>query len=137
MLAWPFLFKNYGIRDVMEFLETYGLPSKIGKYPSGATEKEKMTLLRAVMSIGRNAGGIIPHGMSIDFEAATDGDTKNHFDLVKWCEQTESKVIVGGTLLSQAMARLQPMPKVKPMRFSLRSWSSLMQNSLHVQSMTA
>ena len=40
--------------------------------------------------------------MSIDFEAATDGDTKNHFDLVKWCEQTESKVIVGGTLLSQA-----------------------------------
>jgi phage gp29-like protein len=36
-----FLFKNYGIRDVMEFLETYGLPSKIGKYPSGATEKEK------------------------------------------------------------------------------------------------
>lgn len=102
VLAWPFLFKNYGIRDVMEFLETYGLPSKIGKYPSGATETEKLTLLRAVMSIGRNAGGIIPNGMSIDFEQATDGDTKNHFDLVTWCEQTQSKVIVGGTLLSQA-----------------------------------
>lgn len=102
VLAWPFLFKNYGIRDVMEFLETYGLPSKIGKYPSGAAETEKLTLLRAVMSIGRNAGGIIPNGMSIDFEQATDGDTKNHFDLVKWCEQTQSKVIVGGTLLSQA-----------------------------------
>lgn len=102
VLSWSFLFKNYGIRDVMEFLETYGLPSKIGKYPSGATEKEKMTLLRAVMSIGRNAGGIIPTGMAIDFEQATDGDTKNHFDLIKWCEQTQSKVIVGGTLLSQA-----------------------------------
>ncbi len=102
VLSWSFLFKNYGIRDVMEFLETYGLPSKIGKYPSGATEKEKMTLLRAVMSIGRNAGGIIPHGMAIDFEQATDGDTKNHFDLVKWCEHQQSKVIVGGTLLSQA-----------------------------------
>ncbi|MGY3823100.1 DUF935 domain-containing protein [Acinetobacter haemolyticus] len=102
VLSWSFLFKNYGIRDVMEFLETYGLPSKIGKYPSGATETEKLTLLRAVMSIGRNAGGIIPNGMSIDFEAATDGDTKNHFDLIKWCEQTQSKVIVGGTLLSQA-----------------------------------
>jgi phage gp29-like protein len=60
-----------------------------------------MTLLRAVMSIGRNAGGIIPHGMAIDFEQATDGDTKNHFDLVKWCEHQQSKVIVGGTLLSQ------------------------------------
>ncbi|MDS7929616.1 DUF935 domain-containing protein [Acinetobacter sp. V102_4] len=102
VLSWPFLFKNYGIRDVMEFLETYGLPNKIGKYPSGATDQEKMTLLRAVMMIGRNAGGIIPNGMSIDFAAATDGDTKNHFDLVSWCEKTQSKIIVGGTLLSQA-----------------------------------
>ncbi|MEG2433735.1 MAG: DUF935 family protein, partial [Acinetobacter sp.] len=83
-------------------LETYGLPNKIGKYPSGATDQEKMTLLRAVMMIGRNAGGIIPNGMSIDFENATDGDTKNHFDLVNWCEKTQSKIIVGGTLLSQA-----------------------------------
>lgn len=102
VLAWPFLFKNYGVRDIMEFLETYGLPSKIGKYPAGATNEEKMTLLRAVMSIGRNAGGIIPQGMSIDFDAATDGDTNNHMNLVKWCEQTQSKIIVGGTLLSQA-----------------------------------
>lgn len=102
VLAWPFLFKNYGVRDVMEFLETYGLPSKIGHYPSGATAEEKMTLLRAVMSIGRNAGGIIPQGMAIDFEDATDGSTDNHMTLIKWCEQTQSKVIVGGTLLSQA-----------------------------------
>jgi len=102
VLAWPFLFKNYGVRDIMEFLETYGLPSKLGKYPAGATTEEKMTLMRAVMSIGRNAGGIIPQGMSIDFNDATDGDTNNHMNLVKWCEQTQSKIIVGGTLLSQA-----------------------------------
>lgn len=102
VLSWPFLFKNYGIRDVMEFLEIYGLPSKIGKYPSGATDDEKMTLLRAVMMIGRNAAGIIPSGMSIDFESAATGDTDNHFALVNWCEKTMSKVIVGGTLLSQA-----------------------------------
>lgn len=102
VLAWPFLFKNYGIRDVMEFLEIYGLPIRLGKYPEGATAEEKMTLLRAVMSIGRNAGGAIPKGMSIDFENAANGDTENHMSLIKWCEQTQSKVIVGGTLLSQA-----------------------------------
>ena len=61
-----------------------------------------MTLLRAVMSIGRNAGGVIPKGMSIDFESAANGDTDNHMALIKWCEGTQSKVIVGGTLLSQA-----------------------------------
>jgi phage gp29-like protein len=29
----PFLFKNYGVRDIMEFLETYGLPSKLVNIP--------------------------------------------------------------------------------------------------------
>jgi phage gp29-like protein len=33
VLAWPFLFKNYGVRDIMEFLETYGLPSKLVNIP--------------------------------------------------------------------------------------------------------
>ncbi|OTG87691.1 portal protein [Acinetobacter sp. ANC 4558] len=102
VLTWPFLFKNYGVRDVMEFLEIYGLPIRIGQYPEGATNDEKMTLLRAVMSIGRNAGGIIPKGMSIEFENAANGDTDNHMAVIKWCEQTQSKIIVGGTLLSQA-----------------------------------
>ena len=102
VLAWPFLFKNYGVRDVMEFLEIYGLPIRLGKYPSGATDQEKMTLQRAVMMIGRNAGGIIPQGMAIDFESAANGDTDNHMALINWCEKVQSKVIVGGTLLSQA-----------------------------------
>lgn len=102
VLSWPFLFKNYSVRDVLEFLEIYGLPLRVGKYPSGATADEKNTLLRAVMSIGRNAGGIIPNGMMIDFESAATGDTDNHMSFIKWCEQVQSKVIVGGTLLSQA-----------------------------------
>lgn len=102
VLSWPFLFKNYSVRDVMEFLEIYGLPIRIGKYPSGATNEEKMTLQRAVMMIGRNAGGIIPQGMAIDFESAADGDTGNHMHMIKYLEQIQSKVIVGGTLISQA-----------------------------------
>jgi len=102
VLAWPFVFKNYSVRDVMEFLEIYGLPIRIGKYPPGATQEEKMTLQRAIMLIGRNAGGTIPNGMSIDFESAADGDTSNHMHMIKYFEQIQSKVIVGGTLLSQA-----------------------------------
>ncbi len=45
----------------MEFLEIYGLPIRIGKYPPGATQEEKMTLQRAIMLIVvENAGGTIP-----------------------------------------------------------------------------
>ncbi|EMC9263993.1 DUF935 domain-containing protein [Vibrio cholerae] len=102
VLAWPFLFKNYSVRDLAEFLEIYGLPLRIGKYPDGATEREKYTLLKAVMSIGHNAGGIIPKGMEIDFEKAADGASDPFMAMISWCEKSQSKAILGGTLTSQA-----------------------------------
>ncbi len=102
VLAWPFLFKNYSVRDLAEFLEIYGLPLRLGKYPTGASEKEKATLLRAVMSIGHNAGGIIPRGMEIEFQEAAKGASTPFEAMISWCEKTQSKAILGGTLTSQA-----------------------------------
>ncbi|MFN3881924.1 MAG: DUF935 domain-containing protein [Nitrincola lacisaponensis] len=102
ILAWPFLFKNYSVRDLAEFLEIYGLPLRLGKYPSGASDREKSTLLQAVMSIGHNAGGIIPKGMEIDFQEAAKGAADPFEAMINWCERTQSKAILGGTLTSQA-----------------------------------
>lgn len=102
VLAWPFLFKNYGVRDLAEFLEIYGLPLRLGKYPTGADKTEKATLLRAVMSIGHNAGGIIPKGMDIDFKEAAKGNKDPFEYMISLMEKTVSKAILGGTLTSQA-----------------------------------
>ncbi|ELB3891396.1 DUF935 domain-containing protein [Morganella morganii] len=101
-LVWPFIFKNYSVRDLAEFLEIYGLPIRVGQYPAGATEKEKDTLLRAVMSIGHNAGGIIPKSMMIDFKNAADGTADPFMAMMSWAEMSMSKAILGGTLTSQA-----------------------------------
>ncbi len=101
-LVWPFLFKNYSLRDFAEFLEIYGLPLRLGKYPEGATNNEKQTLLRAVMSIGHNAGGIIPRGMEVEFQNAADGSDATFMAMIEWAEKSMSKAILGGTLTSQA-----------------------------------
>lgn len=101
-LAWSYVFKNYSVRDLAEFLEIYGLPLRLGTYPSGATDSEKITLLRAVMEIGHRAAGIIPQGMMIDFKEAAKGSSDPFMDMIKWCEMSQSKAILGGTLTSQA-----------------------------------
>lgn len=101
-LVWPYIFKNYSVGDLAEFLEIYGIPMRIGKYPAGASEKEKATLLRALVSIGHNAAGIIPEGMTLDFPAVAEGDPKAFELMIDWCERTVSKVILGATLTSQA-----------------------------------
>jgi phage gp29-like protein len=92
------------VRDLAEFLEIYGLPLRLGTYPRGASQEEKSTLLRAVMSIGHDAAGIIPEGMMIDFKEAAKGDNVPFSYLIEWAERTESKAILGATLTSQTDA---------------------------------
>jgi phage gp29-like protein len=102
VLAWPFIFKNFSVRDLAEFNEIYGLPLRLGKYSTGATPSEKNTLLRAVMSIGHNAGGIIPKGMDIEFQEAAKGTQQPFEYMISLMEKTVSKAVLGGTLTSQA-----------------------------------
>lgn len=102
VLAWPYLFKTYSVTDLAEFLEIYGLPLRVGKYQAGATQDEKAALLRAVTAIGHNAAGIIPEGMTIDFETAAEGTHGPFEAMIAWCEKSQSKAILGGTLTSQA-----------------------------------
>jgi len=102
VLAWPYLFKNYSVGDLAEFLEIYGIPMRVGKYPTGATEKEKLTLLRALAALGHNAAGIIPIGMELEFLNSAQGDPAAFQLMIDWCEKTQSKAILGGTLTSQA-----------------------------------
>lgn len=101
-LAWPYLFKNYSVRDLAEFLEIYGLPVRLGKYPAGASEKEKTTLLNALVGIGHNAAGIIPETMMLELLDAASGSGDTFMSMVDWCERTQSKIILGGTLTTQA-----------------------------------
>jgi phage gp29-like protein len=102
VLVWPYLFKNYSVADLAEFLEIYGIPLRLGKYPPGASEKEKATLLKALVQLGHNAAGIMPDGMTVDFQEAATGDPDAFQLMIDWCEKSQSKAILGGTLTSQA-----------------------------------
>jgi len=104
-LAWPYLYKNFSVRDLAEFLEVYGLPIRVGKYPAGAGAKEKLDLLRTVLSIGHNAAGIIPDSMQLELQSVTtQGSAESFKVMMDWCDGAESKVILGGTLTSSTGA---------------------------------
>lgn len=102
VLSWPYLFKNYSIRDLAEFLEIYGLPLRIGKYPTGASDKEKSTLLAAVVGLGHNAAGIMPESMAVEIQEAAKGQEGPFLAMNQWAESSISKAVLGGTLTSQA-----------------------------------
>ncbi|MDA3257885.1 DUF935 domain-containing protein [Pseudomonas aeruginosa] len=101
VVAWPYLFKHYSTADLAEMLEIYGLPIRLGKYPPGTPDEEKVTLLRAVTGLGHAAAGIIPESMSIDFQEASKGSAEPFMAMMRWCDDSMSKAILGGTLTSQ------------------------------------
>lgn len=102
VLVWTFVLKHYSVQDLAEFLEIYGLPVRVGKYPEGTSKEARRTLLNAVASLGHNAAGIMPDNMSIDLHNAAQGSHDPYMAMISYCEKAQSKVIVGQVLTAQA-----------------------------------
>lgn len=102
ILVWTYLFKNLSTRDWAQFLNLYGLPFRIGKYDPSMDAAARNRLLRGVMMMAREGGGIIPSNAEIQLVSPAAGQSAPFLDMVSWCEKVQSKVILGGTLTSQA-----------------------------------
>ncbi|MDT3668997.1 MAG: DUF935 domain-containing protein [Aromatoleum sp.] len=105
VLVWPFLYKAYSVGDFAEFLETYGLPIIVGKYPQTATPEEKSSLMRAVTALGHDARAIMPEQMAIEIQKITGSASGTpHLEMVDWADRAQSKAILGQVLSSEAKA---------------------------------
>lgn len=104
-VAWAFLFQNFALKDWVIFADVYGMPIRVGKYGPNATRDDKNALLRAVAGIATDAAAIIPQSMTIDFEGGTTaGDGAVFKDLAEYLDQQVSKVVVGQTATTDAVA---------------------------------
>jgi len=102
VLAWTYAYKAYNIRDMQRFLELYGMPIRLGKYPSGIGKTERDQLLKAVRNIGNDGAGIVPSTMAIEFITAQNGKIDDFINATEYWERKQSLAILGGTLTSQA-----------------------------------
>ena len=102
ILAWPYLLEQYATWDFAEFLDIYGMPIRIGKYPNKATESERNMLYRAIMGIGHNAAGIVPDTMQIELQEAVRNADAPYIAALSWCERAQSKAILGQTMSAES-----------------------------------
>jgi phage gp29-like protein len=103
-VAWAYLFKNYDLKDWLQFAEVYGMPIRIGKYHPGATDIEKRTLLRALASIAADAAAIIPQSMAIEFiEGQGNRDGALFEKLATYLDLQVSKAVLGQTTTTDAV----------------------------------
>ncbi|WP_140918189.1 DUF935 domain-containing protein [Limnobaculum xujianqingii] len=102
VLVWPYLFKNFALRDLAEFLEIYGLPARIAYYAQGTSDEDRDKILNALVRLGHDAVAALPQGNEIKFESAASGGSEPFQAMIDWAERTVSKVVLGSTLTTQA-----------------------------------
>jgi len=99
VLAWTYAYKAYNVRDMQRFLEVYGLPLRLGKYPAGIGKTQRDELLKAVRNIGNDGAGVVPSNMTIEFIKDTKAGTISDFlSTIEYWENKQSKAILGGEL---------------------------------------
>ena len=85
LVAFGWMCKSYTMKDWIAFVETYGLPLRLGRYGPSATKEDVDILFRAVANIGTDAAAVLPDSMRIDFEQVTTGQGNNIFeDFARW-----------------------------------------------------
>lgn len=96
-LYWPVFFKKNGLKFWLTFLEKFGQPTAVGKYPAGASDPEKDRLLQALASIQSSTAIRIPEGMIIELLEATRSGTADYTALYDRMDKAISKVYLGHT----------------------------------------
>lgn len=99
-----FAFKAYSIRDLARFLEAYGIPARIGRYPASAQGNKALRkkLLNAVRRLGTDAAAILPDDVVIELLEANRGSNSEPFiGTAEFWDRQISKLVLGQTTSSE------------------------------------
>lgn len=104
-IAAYWVIKHYCMQDWAAFTEVYGMPIRIGRYPSSATPEEVQILEDAIQNLGSDAAAVMPTGMAIDIEQpgaqiGANAGTVAFQKLIDYCDKEMTKLILGQTLTS-------------------------------------
>lgn len=113
VVAFSLMCKGYSLKDWMAFVETYGLPLRLGRYGPEASKEDVAILFRAVANIGTDAAAVIPKFMDIEFVDNKSGGGQNPVfeNLARYVDEQISKAVLGQTMTtddgsSQAQANV-------------------------------
>lgn len=105
-VAWGWMFKNFSIKDWVSFLETYGMPLRIGRYDNGETETNIEILAQAVADLGSDAAAVFPKTMEVQFIDGKGGSAPGDLwkSMAVYIDDQVSKAVLGQTNTTDAKA---------------------------------
>ncbi|WP_288611586.1 DUF935 family protein [uncultured Victivallis sp.] len=99
-LAWLFCFSQINHKDLLSFIERYGMPFVRATVDQATWEKEKVTLNDLISNFGPRGGGVFSRNVEVELlqAASTTGDV--YFRLLEYLDDAITKVLLGQTASS-------------------------------------
>ena len=94
---WPVWFKKHGIKFWLVFLEKFGMPTTVGKYPPGTPADQQAKLLEAIEALQSDTGVKIPDSMKVELLEATRSGKVTYETLCEYMDRQISKRVLGQT----------------------------------------
>lgn len=103
-LYWPVWMKRNALRFWAVYLEKFGTPTVLGRYPGGTSEEEQNKLLAALQAVVRDSTVILPEGMAAELLEATRAGTADHSGFITAMDKAILKVTLGQTATVEGTA---------------------------------
>jgi len=95
-LFWPVFFKRKGIIAWNKLCDRFGTPTPVGKYPKGASPKEKSTLFDALKALSNDGVVMMPDGMAVELmESKLTGSITTQQALCEYMDDCIDAVLLG------------------------------------------
>lgn len=99
-LAWLFCFMQLGMKDLLSFMERYGMPFVLAKVSDESFQNERNQLLQLIRKFGSGGGGLVTHGTEVEFVQAGNSAGEIYFELQKFLDDSVHRLLLGQTASS-------------------------------------
>lgn len=98
---WPWYFKRHGWLFWFTYLDKFGQPTVVGKFPQGTQKGQQDLLLDCCRAIQADMAVTIPQEWIIELlEAKRGGEASTYADFIRYCDAKISKVLLMSSLVT-------------------------------------
>ena len=95
-LAWLHVFQNWPIKDLMSFIERFGMPFVVAKVDRNAWDNERSVLHQLIRNFGPSGGGVFTKSTELELlQAANTGSDNVYFRALEFARNAIYTLIVG------------------------------------------
>jgi len=104
-LAWLFAFKSLTFKDLIRYVEKFGMPfilAKMNAADDKAFQEEAAKLMSVIENFGSDGGGLFSQAIDLEFKDGATNAGEVYYSFVDLCERAIQKIILGQTSSSDS-----------------------------------